>query len=126
MKYKTVTKVNPQNRTAPPKYYAVPVYAGEINLKRLSSEIAALSSLSAGDVYNVLANFTESLPKYLNDGYKVRLGDFGILKASFSSEGTDTPQQIVPARIRHRKILYTPGKDIKTQMDAMTFTSENG
>jgi predicted histone-like DNA-binding protein len=124
MKYKAVLKVNPQNRTAPPKYYAVPVYIGDISLKRISTEIALSSSLSAGDVYNVLSNFTTSLPKYLKDGFKLHLGDFGIFKASFSSEGMDDPKQITSAHIRNKKILYTPSKDIKAQMDDMQFSAE--
>jgi hypothetical protein len=65
--------VNPQNRITG-KYYAIPIYI--VDLKRIAAEIVALSSLSSGDVYNVLVNFTETLPKYLKDGYKIRLGDF--------------------------------------------------
>ncbi|MDR1223224.1 MAG: DNA-binding protein, partial [Tannerella sp.] len=99
MKYNTVYRLNPQNRVSG-KYYAMPVYIGEIDLKRIAAELAALSSLSSDDVYNVLVNFTEALPKYLKDGYKLRLGDFGIFKVSFSSEGVDDAKQIVPARIR--------------------------
>jgi predicted histone-like DNA-binding protein len=116
--------MNPQNRVAG-KFYAIPVYFGEIDLKRIAAEIAALSSLSSGDVYNVLVNFTEALPKYLKDGYKLRLGDFGIFKVSFSSEGADDAKQIVPARIRSRKVLYTPGKDIKTSLEGMHFEMES-
>jgi predicted histone-like DNA-binding protein len=108
MKYKTVFRANPQNRNASRKSYAIPVYTGEIDLKRIAAEIAALSSLSPGDVYNVPVNFTEALPKYLKDGYKLRLGDFGIFKVSFSSEGADEAKQIVPARICSRRVLYTP------------------
>jgi predicted histone-like DNA-binding protein len=121
MKYKTVSKMNPQDRSAARKYYAHPVYTGEIDLKRVASEIAALSSLSSGDVHNVLINFTEALPKYLKDGYKLRLGDFGIFKVSFSSEGVDDEKQIMPTHIRGRKVLYVPGKDIKTSLAGMHF-----
>jgi predicted histone-like DNA-binding protein len=125
MKYKVIKKANPQNRTAEPKYYAAPSYADEISLKRIASELAALSSLSAGDVHNVLINFTEALPKYLKDGYKVRLGDFGIFKVSFSSEGAEDPKQVLPAHIRGRKVLYVAGKDIKTSLEGMSFSMEH-
>ncbi|MDR1119314.1 MAG: HU family DNA-binding protein [Dysgonamonadaceae bacterium] len=125
MKYNTVLRANPQNRNAARKNYAIPVYTGEIDLKHIAAEIAALSSLSSGDVYNVLINFTEALPKYLKDGYKLRLGDFGIFKVSFSSEGVDDAKQIVPARIRSRRVLYTPGKDIKTSLEGMHFELES-
>jgi predicted histone-like DNA-binding protein len=124
MKYKTVFRANPLNRIIG-KYYAMAIYTGIIDLKRIAAELAALSSLSSGDVYNVLVNFTEALPKYLKDGYKIRLGDFGIFKVSFSSEGADEAKQIVPSRIRSRRVLYTPGKDIKTSLDGMHFEMES-
>jgi predicted histone-like DNA-binding protein len=109
------------------KYQYIESFSADpiIDLKRIAAEIAALSSLSSGDVYNVLVNFTEALPKYLKDGYKLRLGDFGIFKVSFSSEGVDDAKQIVPARIRNRRVLYTPGKDIKTSLEGMHFEQES-
>jgi predicted histone-like DNA-binding protein len=124
MKYKTISRKNPQNQEAAQKYYAQPVYTGEIGLKRIAAEIAELSSLSPGDVYNVLVNFTGALPKYLKDGFKVRLGDFGIFKVSFSSEGVDEAKQAASAHIRGRKVLYVPGKDIKTSLEGMHFEME--
>jgi predicted histone-like DNA-binding protein len=125
MKYKTVSKANPQDRNTVLKYYAIPVYFGEIDLKHIAAELAAQSSLNSGDVHNVPVNFTEALPKYLKDGYKIRLGDFGISRVSFSSEGTDEAKQIVPVRIRNRRVLYTPGKDIKTSLEGMHFEMES-
>ncbi|MDR1865790.1 MAG: HU family DNA-binding protein [Bacteroidales bacterium] len=125
MKYKIISKANPLNRGAKPKYYATPVYSGEIDLKRIAAELAALSSLSTGDVYNVLINFVEALPKYLKDGYKLRLGDFGIFKVSFSSEGTDEPQKMIAAHIRNRKVLYTPGREIKNSLNDMRFEHQS-
>ncbi|MDR3094323.1 MAG: HU family DNA-binding protein [Bacteroidales bacterium] len=125
MKYKTIPKGNPADREEKPKYYAAPVYTGEINLKRISAELAALSSLSSGDVNNVLTNFVEALPKYLKDGYKLRLGDFGIFKVSFSSEGQADPKKVLPAHIKNRKVLYTAGKDIKNSMNDMHFEIDN-
>jgi predicted histone-like DNA-binding protein len=124
MKYKTVSKANPADRTAAPKYYATPVYTGEINLKRIAGEIAALSSLSSGDVNNVLTNFVEALPKYLNDGYKLRLGDFGIFKVSFSSEGQNEAKKVLPAHIKGRKVLYAAGKDIKNSLNGLRFEQD--
>ncbi|MDR0713905.1 MAG: HU family DNA-binding protein [Bacteroidales bacterium] len=125
MKYKILSKANPLDRSAAPKYYASPVYAGEIELKRIAEEIAALSSLSTGDVYNTLINFVESLPKYLKDGYKLRLGDFGIFKVSFGSAGAEDPQKVSASQIKNRKILYMPGKDIRNSLNDMHFEQES-
>jgi predicted histone-like DNA-binding protein len=124
MKYKMVPKANPQDRAAAPKLFAAPVYSGALDLKRISGELAALSSLSSGDVYNVLVNFVEALPKHLKDGFKLNLGDFGIFKVSFSSEGVEEQKQFNVSLIRNRKVLYTPGKDIKKSLEDMHFEQE--
>ncbi len=124
MKYKLIARANPQNREAAPKYYAVPVYSGEMNLKRISRKIADKSSLTPGDVYNVLVNFVEDLPEYMGDGFKVSLGDFGIFRASFSSEGVEDPKKFNTAMIRGKKVLYYAGKDVKKGLDGMRLVQE--
>ncbi|MDR1155261.1 MAG: HU family DNA-binding protein [Bacteroidales bacterium] len=124
MKYKLIARVNPQNKAAAPKYYAAPVYAGEKTLKELSREIADLSSLSPGDVYNVLVNLVTLLPKHTRDGFKVSLGDFGSFKASFSSEGVDDATKFNVSAIRGKKVLYRAGKDVRKGLDDMKLTQE--
>ena len=50
-------------------------------------QIAGRSSLTAGDVKNVLTNFLDELPTYMLMNRSVQLEDFGILRISFGSEG---------------------------------------
>ena len=119
MKYKLTAKANPQDRSAAPKYYAVPVYSGTMDLKSISKDIADLSSLSPGDVYNVLVNFVSLLPKNMSKGFKMSLGDFGTFRASFSSEGVDDPGKFNTSLIRNKKVLYLAGKDVKKGLDDM-------
>ena len=121
MKYKFVTKGNPQDKEAAPKHYAMPVYAGEKTLKQLSKEIADLSSLSQGDVYNVLLNLVNIIPQHASAGFKVSLGDFGSFKASFSSAGLDDPSKFNASMIRGKKVLYRAGKDVTKGLDDMKF-----
>jgi predicted histone-like DNA-binding protein len=119
MKYKLMPGVNSQNRGAAPKYDAVPVYAGTLDLKRISRDIAELSSFSPGDVYNVPVNFVNMLPKNMGDGFKISLGDFGTFRAWFSSEGVDDPNQFHASMIRDEKVLYLAGKEVKKGLDGM-------
>lgn len=125
MRYKLVSRANPQDRDAAPKYYAVPVYSGVIDLKRIASDISEKSSLTAGDVLNVLSQFIADLPKHTKDGAKVSLGDFGSFRISFSSEGVDDPKLFNAATmIRGKKILYRPGTDIKGSLDSLRIEHE--
>jgi len=121
MKYRFNSRINPQDRAAIAKIFATPVYAGMIDLKRISEELSAMSSLTPGDVHNVLISFVNTLPKYLRDGFKIQLGDFGIFKVSFSSEGVDDEKQFNTSLIRGVKLLYTPGMDMKRSLETMRF-----
>jgi hypothetical protein len=77
MKYKIVEKRNPQNPTTPGKYYANSVNAGKFTIKDFAKEIAGRSSLTRGDIKNVLENFLNELPTFLKLGLSVQLSSFG-------------------------------------------------
>ena len=65
MKYKLVERGNPQNKTAPKKTYAQPVYDGKVDLKVIASDLVLVSALSRGDISSVLENTVDIIPKYL-------------------------------------------------------------
>lgn len=108
MKYKLQPKKNPQDREAAPKYYAVPVWDGMVDLDYLSRRIAGRSSLTAGDVSNVIKNFLDEIPGYLLLGRSVKLDGLGILRVSFSSEGSEKAEEFKTAMIRGVKVQFRP------------------
>jgi hypothetical protein len=59
MKYKVVKRGNPANPAAPKKQYANAVNAGKLTIKDFAKEIAGRSSLTRGDVENVINNFID-------------------------------------------------------------------
>ena len=60
MKIKMVQRKNPQKKSEV-KYYASPVNAGKKNLRDIAHDIAGRSSLTRGDIENVLSNFMDCL-----------------------------------------------------------------
>ena len=80
MKFKLVERGNPLKKEEPKKFYAQPVYADKVTQKQLAKQLADLSSLSAGDVANVIQNLVEEFPKILTRGGIVQLGDFGSFR----------------------------------------------
>ena len=86
-KYKLIQKGNPAKPADPKKWYANPVKSGTVTQKNLATQISGRSSLTAGDIANVLQNLVELLPQELIKGNSVQLGDFGTFRLSFSSEG---------------------------------------
>ena len=124
LKYKLIERGNPGDREAPKKIYATCVKKGTKTLKGIGVDIADISSLSRGDVNNVLTNLVEQIPKYLLDGNSVSLGELGSLRMSFSSEGVDTEADFNVNKIKGLKIVFTPGKALNEEIDIAKFEKE--
>ena len=90
MKYKLVQRKNPQKPAEPGKWYPQAVNAGKVTVKQIVTDIAGRSSLTRGDINNVLDNFLDRLPAYLMLGHSVQLGSFGTIRLSVTGEGVDT------------------------------------
>ena len=114
MKIKMVQRKNPQKKSEV-KYYASPVNAGKKNLRDIARDIAGRSSLTRGDIENVLSNFIDCLPHYLRDGFSVQLGEFGTMRLTLSSEGAATVKAFKTETIKPR-VTFTPGVELKAAL----------
>ena len=114
MKIKMVQRKNPQKKSEV-KYYASPVNAGKKTLRDIARDIAGRSSLTRGDIENVLANFMDCLPHYLRDGFSVQLGEFGTMRLTLSSEGAATEKAFKTEKIKPR-VTFTPGVELKAAL----------
>ena len=63
------------------------VTSGSVDLKKLSAEIAELSSLSEGDVYNVCKNLVNVMTRHLQSSEVVQVDDFGTFRIAMRSVG---------------------------------------
>ena len=111
MKIKMVQRKNPQKQSEV-KYYARPVNAGKKTLRDIAKDIAGRSSLTRGDIENVLTNFMECLPSYLRDGFSVQLGEFGTVRLTLSSEGAADEKSFKTETIKPR-VTFTPSVELK-------------
>ena len=111
MKIKMVPRKNPQKKSEV-KFYASPVNAGKKTLRDIAKDIAGRSSLTRGDIENVLTNFMECLPSYLRDGFSVQLGEFGTVCLTLSSEGALNEKAFKTETIKPR-VTFTPSVELK-------------
>ncbi len=76
----------------------------------LAQQIAFSSSLTPGDVQNVLANLTEVMRQHLMNSRSVRLaglGSFTVI-AKAGGNGVDTAEEVNPNQINTLRIQFTP------------------
>ena len=121
MKFRLVQKKNPQKREEV-KYYANPVNVGHKSLDDIARDIARRSSLTRGDVSNVLYNFIDCLPHYLRDGFSIQLGNFGLMRVTLSSKGTETEKAFKTETIKPR-VVFTPGTELKHELGTNSYES---
>ena len=114
MKIKMVPRKNPQKKSEV-KFYASPINAGKKTLRDIAKDIAGRSSLTRGDIENVLTNFMECLPSYLRDGFSVQLGEFGTMRLTLSSTGAADEKSFKTETIKPR-VTFTPGVELKAAL----------
>jgi predicted histone-like DNA-binding protein len=124
MKYKLILRKNPQDRDDRGKYYASAVNAGKLSIKDLAKEIAGRSSLTRGDVENVLDNFIDELPTFLKLGLSVKLGNFGTMRLTVASEGANDPEEFKTDLIKGVRVIFTPSTELKESLKDISFEEE--
>ena len=119
MKVKLVKRKNPQDKTKS-KFYANAVNAGRKTLRDVARDIAGRSSLTRGDIENVLSNFVDRVPSYLLDGFSVQMGEFGTIRISISSKGAAKAKEFNTDTIKIR-VIFTPGVAFKKRLKDVAF-----
>ncbi|MGP1421958.1 MAG: HU family DNA-binding protein [Tannerella sp.] len=120
MKYKMIQRANPQDRTQI-KWYAAPVNEGRVTQREIAADIVELSSLSRGDISNVIESLITIVPRYLMLGRSVNLGDLGTLRISFGSEGVDEKEVFIPSMIKGVRVVFTPSVELKNAIENIRF-----
>ena len=108
VKYVVSENSNPQDLTAPRKWYAKAKSTGDVSLKELSKEITQRSTVNSADTLAVLDVLTQVLTEHLNRGEIVRFGDFGSFQVTLGSEGAVTEDKFNSTLIKNTKGAVPP------------------
>ncbi|MFD1294267.1 HU family DNA-binding protein [Lutibacter holmesii] len=121
IKFKTVQMVNPQDITAPRKFYAKAAKASITDLDELAELVAFNSSMSKTDCFAVLMGLETFVVRELEHGRNVRLGQLGTYKIGLQSEGRDTEEEVDFTAIKKAKINFTPGVGIRKMLKHLEY-----
>jgi predicted histone-like DNA-binding protein len=119
--YNVISRRNPKDPTAPDKYYGIVKSLDTYSLHQLAERIAAESSLSEADIYATLTAFLKTLPRVLNEGFIVSLGEFGSFRTSISTEGVEVESDFNVANIKKGKIIFAPGPLLKDAISTFKY-----
>lgn len=116
MYYHLIKRLNPLDRETPEKLYAVPQLVGRVNADMLAKQISTQTTLTTGDVSNVLKTFVDLLPMFMLMGKSVELEGFGRMRLSFSSDGVDTEEEFTTKMMRSPRIIFNPSSELKKRI----------
>lgn len=121
IKFKVLQRKNPQDLLAPEKYYAAAIGDGEIDLDALAEKIAYQCTLTEVDCHAVLLSLVHNVSQELNEGRIVRLGKLGTFQVGISAMGKDTPEEVSASTIVKSRILFRPGKKLRSVLTDLSF-----
>jgi predicted histone-like DNA-binding protein len=110
------------------KFYASANMSGEMTLNGLTKSIEKISTVSGADIRAdiraVLYAMVDVMQDALANGQIVRLGELGSLRVSISSEGKEGADEVNAAAIKASRVVFTPGKNIKTMLNNLSYEKE--
>ena len=121
IKYKVLPRKNPQDISAPEKFYAAAIADGNVDLDRLAELISYQCTVTETDCYAVLLSLEHNIIGELGQGRIVKLGRLGNFQVGISSKGGDTAGDVSATSITKSRILFRPGKKLRMMLDSVTF-----
>ena len=121
-KLQILQRKNPQDLTAPARYYVQNISTGKCDLDRLSYLIANQSTVRESDCLAVLHAFVHNMLDELEQGRIVELGKLGNFQVSVRSEGSDTIEEVNLTNIKRIGLNYRPSKHVKKRINTMDFS----
>ena len=81
-----------------------------VSTQKIAERVAKLSSLSPGDVHNVIRNLNDVIGQELLNSHSVNLEGWGTytILANAKGKGVDTSGEVGPAQIKNLRIRFSP------------------
>ena len=111
----------PSRPEDPVTYYPRLQAVGEINIREIAKEISSISTVSSVDTIAVLEGLLEIIPKHISNGEIVKLGELGSFFLTIKAEGSLTPEEVSPQKIKSNKLHFRPGKLIKKALNEVKY-----
>lgn len=113
----------PGNASAPKMYYAKAQADGVVTMDEMADDIAYATSLTDGDVLNVIRALIRQTRVQLAAGKIVQMENLGSFQIQLSSHGAADQKSFTSANIRRCHIQFRPGKMVAagTRAEGLTF-----
>lgn len=91
------------------KYYAKAQASGTVEINELADDIAYSTTLTDGDVLNVIRALIKQINRHIAKGEIVKLENLGAFQAQIRSNGSETSEDFNESYIRQVHLQFRPG-----------------
>ena len=120
--YSVVPRINPSEKSAPPRFYAQAQARGSISLREMAERIQATCTVHKSDVYAVLVALEDVVADAIQNGEIVRLGDLCTLQVSLSGKGALSEEEYTTDLIKRAKINFRPGTVLANALASLSYS----
>ena len=120
--YSVVPRINPTEKSAPPRYYAQAQARGDVSIREMAERIQDTCTVHKSDVYAVLVALEDVIAEAIQNGEIVRLGELCTLQVSLSGKGAMTEEEYTTSLIERTKINFRPGKILSNALASLNYT----
>lgn len=120
--FNVISKANPLKRNQPSKYYAVAQSNGEVDFRSLAKEIAEITTVSVPDAIAALESLVMIIPRHIENGEIVRLGELGSLRITINSEGSATEEEVNATNIKKARYRFSPGSELQQTLKILKYS----
>lgn len=120
--FKLIERANPKDETAARKFYAIAISNKTADLRMVADRISRETNFSTAEVMGSIEAFLLVIPKMLEEGYSVKLGEFGSFRMTLSSEGAATKEEFNVSMIKGGNLNFRPGKLFSQILKSIKFS----
>lgn len=98
------------------KYYAKAQASGTVEINELADDIAYSTTLTDGDVLNVIRALIKQINRHIAKGKIVELENLGTFQAQIRSNGSETSEDFNESYIRQVHLQFRPGLGLQSTL----------
>lgn len=116
-KYKLIRLMNPQDKTAPKKWYATSKGEKAQSTKVMTRAATENTTMAPIEMEAALELLSKYAIQQLQQGHIVKMGDLGTIRITFQSEGVEEITEFnASTMIKNPRIVFTPSKEFREQV----------
>lgn len=113
-KFKLIKKINPQDKSAPKKWYAVPISESPQSFRETARRATQNTTISAMELETAIDLLGSYAIEQLLAGHTIRIGNLGTLRITFKSEGVENIDDFsTSSMIKEVRVIFTPSKEFR-------------